>query len=834
MNPPVLRTFASNEDGRVRLPPNPFLIAFHDSAEPHPPSFLMENRIGNGGARTYSAGTLKLIMHLTSRHISRCGHSRYLKTNRFQSRKFLASLLGAIVSVASFGADEKPVSDLLTLERIFDSSEFNGESFSARWLDDSSGYTKTEDSKETKGGKDIVRYDPETGEPEVLVPAAHLVPSGGSSPLSMAAFDWAPNMSHLLIFTNTKRVWRANTRGDYWVLDRTSRELWKLGGDALPSTLMFAKFSPTGDHVAYVREKNIYVENLHDHQITQITTTDSPTIINGTFDWVYEEEFRLRDGFCWSPDGKAIAFWQLDTKGVREFPLINNTDSLYPKIQHIQYPKVGEANAACRVGVVSITGGDPRWLKVPGDPRNHYIFHMDWPEGSREIVLQQLNRLQNENRVMLANPASGKVKTILTENDAAWVDDQGPIRWLGKPKDFAWLSERDGWQHLYIASRQKREPRLVTPGEFDVIQIAHVDEENRIFYFIASPSNPTQRYLYKVRFNGNGLERVTPSDQPGTHSYEVSPNGRWAIHSYSSFETPPETDLISLPDHERIRVLADNQKLREKLKTLKLPASEFFRVNIGDGVELDAWCVKPPDFDPTQKYPLLIHVYGEPAGQTVLDRWGGKGELWHLMLAQQGYLVMSFDNRGTPAPRGRDWRKCIYRQVGVLAPQDQAAAVREVIKSRPCIDADRVGIWGWSGGGSMTLNAMFKYPDLYKTGIAIAAVPNQRLYDTIYQERYMGLPSDNVEGYKNGSPINFANALKGNLLLIHGTGDDNVHYQGAEALINELILHGKQFSTMIYPNRSHSISEGQNTTMHLRELMTSYLRANLPPGPRPH
>ncbi|MFM7554206.1 MAG: alpha/beta hydrolase family protein, partial [Verrucomicrobiota bacterium] len=264
----------------------------------------------------------------------------------------------------------------------------------------------------------------------------------------------------------------------------------------------------------------------------------------------------------------------------------------------------------------------------------------------------------------------------------------------------------------------------------------------------------------------------------------------------------------------------------------KVPGSEFFRVPVGGGVEIDGWCLRPPEFDATKKYPLLIHVYGEPAGQTVKDQWGGAGQLWHWMLAQQGYVVMSFDNRGTATPRGHDWRKSIYRQVGVLASQDQAAALKHVLATRPYLDPKRVGIWGWSGGGSMTLNALLRHPDLYTAGIAIASVPNMRLYDTIYEERYMGLPSDNAEGYRQGSPLTFADRLQGKLLLIHGTGDDNCHYQGAEALVNAFIAHGKQFRMMSYPNRSHSISEGLNTSVHLRQLMTDFLHETLPPGPR--
>jgi dipeptidyl-peptidase 4 len=349
---------------------------------------------------------------------------------------------------------------------------------------------------------------------------------------------------------------------------------------------------------------------------------------------------------------------------------------------------------------------------------------------------------------------------------------------------------------------------------------------------VASPDNPTQRYLYRARLDGSQLQRVTPEDRPGIHRYEISPGGSWAIHRWSRFDTPPQVRLVRLPEHQAVRELVDNRELAERFESLGLPPVEFFRVEIGEGVCLDGFCLKPSDFDPQKKYPLLIYVYGEPAGQTVLDRWGGKTHLWHRMLAERGYVVMSFDNRGTPAPRGRDWRKVVYRQVGILAPAEQAAALRQVLAQRPYLDPQRVGIWGWSGGGSMALNAIFKYPKLYHTAMAVAPVADQRYYDTIYQERYMGLPDDNADGYQQGSAIAFAKQLEGNLLLVHGTADDNVHYQITELLIDELIRHNKRFTMMAYPNRGHAIHEGKNTTLHLRELLTAYLTQHLPPGAR--
>lgn len=750
---------------------------------------------------------------------------------------FLLLLLCFAAPVSGADAPDK---SLLTVGRIFDKAdEFKSEVWGpAYWLKDSSGYNTLEVSEKFKGTedaddiKDIVKVLPGSGHREVMVPAESLIPSGQSKPLKIEDYAWSEDMSKALIFTNTKRVWRKETRGDYWMFDRKTRELKKLGGKAAPSTLMFATFSPDGNRVAYVCQNNLFVQSLDTLRITQLTEDGSATTINGTADWVYEEEFGLRNGLRWSPDGKFIAYWQFDTTGVREFKLINNTDSLYPKITTFAYPKVGETNSACRVGVIKASGGKTRWFRPNADPRNHYIPRMEWSDDSRHILFQQLNRLQNTNQVIRGDIKTGATQLLLTDRDDAWVEVMEEMHWIEGGKRFLWLSERDGWQHLYSVSVANHEISLLTPGAFDVVSVAGIDEEQGFVYFIASPDNPTQRYLYRASLNGKGnVVRVSPQDQQGTHSYDFSKDGRWAFHTYSRFGQPPVIELVQLPDHKVIRTLAGNAGLREKMATLKPCSTEFFRVNISNCPPLDAWCIKPPDFDPARRYPLLFHVYGEPAGSTVADKWGGDTYLWHSLLAQRGYVVISIDNRGTATPRGRDWRKSIYRQIGILASADQAAATREILRERPYIDPARVGIWGWSGGGSMSLNAIFRYPELYRTAMAIAFVANQRFYDTIYQERYMGLPADNEEGFKNGSPITFAHQLKGNLLLVYGTGDDNCHYQNCEVLVNELIKQNKQFYQMPYPNRTHAIKEGDNTKRHLFETLTRYLGENLPANP---
>jgi dipeptidyl-peptidase-4 len=719
--------------------------------------------------------------------------------------------------------------DTLTLDRIFASGDFAGEEFGpARWLQDGSGYTTLEPG--TAGGVDIVRYAPDTGRRDVLVAARQLVPAGASQPLDVDDYSWSPDGRKLLVFTNSERVWRRNTRGDYWVLDRASGSLRKLGAGAPESTLMFATFSPDGGRVAYVRQNNLYVESLADGRVTQLTADGSRTIINGTFDWVYEEELDLRNGFRWSPDGASIAYWQLDASGVSDFDLINNTDSIYSRVKPVQYPKVGTTNSAGRVGVVSAAGGPTRWLAVPGDPRNNYIARMEWAANPNEVVMQHLNRLQNTLDVLLADARTGQVRTVLTERDSAWVDVVDDWRWLDGGRRFTWISERDGWRHLYTVSRDGGDAKLVTPGAMDVVSVASIDTAGGWVYFIASPENATQRFLYRSRLDGSGrAERVTPAGMRGAHEYQISPDARWAIHDWSSFDTPPQTDLVRLPDHSVARVLVDNARLRARVAALHLPPAEFFKTDAA-GVQVDGWMIRPPSFDAARKYPVLFYVYGEPAEQTVVDEWGGTLGLWHRLLAQQGYVVASVDNRGTPAPRGRAWRKAIYRQIGRVNSRDQAEATRSLLRSRSYLDPSRVAIWGWSGGGSSTLNGLFRYPDVYGTGMSVAPVTDMRFYDTIYEERYMGLPSLNLSDYVQGSALTFVDRLRGNLLVVHGSGDDNVHFQNTEALVNALVAANKQFQMMEYPNRTHGIYEGKNTTRHLFTLLTAYLQSHVPAG----
>ena len=757
-------------------------------------------------------------------------------------RIFAVPTIVLLLALAIFAQQPQPAADLLTLDSIF---TFRTRSLGpVQWQKDGSGYLALEPSAAKPEVVEIIRYDTASGDRTIKVGVDKLTPQG-STPIAIEDFVLSPDERKLLLFTKSERVWRSNTRGDYWVLNLDTGALHKLGGTAKPSSLMFAKFSPDGKKVGYVRENNIYVEDLDaPSKITALTSDGSRQLVNGTFDWVYEEELFCRDGFRWSPDSQHIAYWQLNSEGVKEFQLINNTAGLYPVITSFPYPKAGETNSAARVGVVRATGGATRWFDVPGDPRNNYLPRMEWAASSDEVVIQQLNRLQNTNTVMLGDIRSGKVRPILTEKDEAWVDiawgdldwnktglGRGDVEWIDGGKRFLWASERDGWRHIYSIARDGSDVKNITPGDFDVINVERVDDVNDFIYFEASPENATQRYLYREPLDGSGkLERLTPASLPGTHSYNISPRADLALHFSSSFMRPVVTDIVRLPQHTPVRTLFDNKEVRDRIAKLKATPFEFFKVDIGEGVTLDGWVIKPPDFDPQKRYPVLFHVYTEPWGQTVLDSWGGLNLRWHMMLAQQGYVIMSVDNRGTPAPRGRAWRKIFYRKVGIINSQDQANAVKAIISKWSYVDPTRIGVWGWSGGGSATLNAMFRHPDVYHVGMSVAPVPDLHYYDTIYQERYGGLPKDHPEEWKQSSPITFAANLKGKLLIVHGTGDDNVHYQGTEALVNALVAANKPFTIMPYPNRSHGIFEGPGTTKHLYGLLTRYLNENLPPG----
>lgn len=713
------------------------------------------------------------------------------------------------------------------------------------WTADGNAYAAMEQG-------DLVQTDIRTGRKTTLV-AKDKLRRFGTQGMPIVDFAFTPDSANLLIFTNAAKVWRYRTRGDYYLINRETGQNRQLGtgsGNVRPAqSLMYAKLSPDGRSVAYVSEHNLFVEEVATGKITQLTTDGTRKRINGTFDWVYEEEFGCRDGFRWSPDSKHIAYWQVDATNIRDYLMLNTTDSTYSYVVPVEYPKVGENPSPTRIGVVSATGGrdavpQTTWLNLPGDPQQHYLTRMEWLPTGEGVIVQQLNRKQNESKLFVCNSTNGTANVIYTETDKAWIDakarwnrdDPSGWEWLEKGKAFVWVSEKDGWRHLYRVSLDPKlapakKEILLTPGSYDIATINHIDEATNQIYFIASPQNTNQRYLYRTRLDGKGkAERVTPTALAGTHGYTISPNGRLAMHTFTNYQTPMAREWVSLPDHKAVN---QAESITAKVKPVDKPNVSFFSVTTDDGVTVDGWMAKPTNFDSTKKYPVVFYVYGEPAGSTVNDEFSvGQNGLFQGDMAKAGYFYIALDNRGTPNLKGAAWRKSIYRQIGRINIRDQAMATQKLLAQHPYLDSSRVAVWGWSGGGSTTLHLLFQYPDIYKTGIAIAAVGNQLFYDNIYQERYMGLPQENREDFVAGSPVTYAKNLKGNLLYIHGTGDDNVHYDNAEVLINELVKHEKQFQVMPYPNRTHGISEGPGTSQHLRTLYTNYLLQHCPPGAR--
>ncbi|WP_407517158.1 S9 family peptidase [Elizabethkingia anophelis] len=698
-----------------------------------------------------------------------------------------------------------------------------------QWTPDGNAYYSF-----TKNGIEVVDLvDP--GKNQTFIGNSELIPSGKSAALNVQSFQVSPDGKSLLLFANTQKVWRDNTRGDYWIFDKNSKKLTQLGKGLPTASLMFAKFSPDGKKVAYVSKHNIYIEDLANNQLNKITSDGTDRMINGTFDWAYEEEFGTQDGFRWSPDGSKIAYWKLNANGTKNFLMINNTDSLYSFTIPVEYPKVGENPSGCTIWFYDLITKSSKKANIDGDEVQHYIPRMEWVLDSKSVILQQLNRKQNQSKIIVADANSGVSKTIHTETDPAWIDiksrwndnDPSGWDWINNGKEFLWLSEKDGWRHIYKIDMNGKET-LITKDAFDVIKPEFFDVSNKLIYFSASPTNATQEYLYKVSMNGGKAERITPEAYSGSNKYTISPNGKLAIFNNSSVNARSAGAIISLPEHKEL-VAAKRISKADPAKS----KTEFFQITTQDGVTLDGWVVKPKNFDPNKKYPIVFMVYGEPGSQTVTDNfYTGWNGLYVGDMAADGYIYVSLENRGTPAPKGREWRKSVYRKIGQLNIRDQAMGAKALFAKWPYIDTSRVAVWGWSGGGSSTLNLLGQYPEIYQTGIAIAPVANQLFYDNIYQERYMGLPQENREDFVKGSPLAYAKNLKGNLLLVHGTGDDNVHYQNTEVYINELVKYNKQFQLMSYPNRTHSISEGEGTSLHLATMFTKYLKEHCPPGGR--
>ena len=729
----------------------------------------------------------------------------------------------------------------LTLDKLFASSEFAGESFQGgRWAETGPRLLYVEQDREA-GTSDLVELDLASDRRRVLIDGAALSKPDGGGLLQIEDYATSADGSKTLLYTDSERVWRLNTKGYYYVLDNATNALTSVADRAV-GFQMFAKFDPAAERVAFVRDRNLYVVDLATGAERALTTSGGAgAVINGTFDWVYEEEFGLRDGFRWSPDGRYIAFFQLDESNTRDFQMLDFR-TLYPETTQFRYPKAGETNSEVRIGVVDVATGETTffdtdtWLE--GGDETEYIAGMGWTpdraDGEADVWMLRLNRDQNHVDLLYGDPTTGGVEQILEEENDSYIEVEtgfsdvatGTITYLGDGDHFVWRSDRDGYGHLYLYENDGDFVRQVTSGEWDVTDFHGVDEAEGDVWVTTTAASPLQRHLYRVPLDGGEPEQVTTG--AGWHAVDLSRDFDYFTDTYSTATAPPTTTLYRTSG-EALSVLVDNADLTARLATYDLPAPEFTTVEGADGTPLNAYLIRPSTFDESREYPLLIHTYGGPGSQEVVDRWAGTERLWHHYLAETyGIVVAGVDNRGTGG-RGKTFKTLTQNRLGILEAEDQIAAAQH-FGEMPSIDAEHVGIWGWSYGGYLSLLAMTygEGPETFHTGAAVAPVTSWRQYDTIYTERYLSTPQKNPEGYDLGSPTTYAENLdpSQDLLIVHGDADDNVHVQNTMAMVDALQAAGKQFELMVYPGRNHGIYGGR-TRLHLYTLLTDFFAESL-------
>jgi dipeptidyl-peptidase-4 len=729
----------------------------------------------------------------------------------------------------------------LTLDKLFASSEFAGERFQGgRWAETGPRLLYVESDADA-GTSSVVELDLQSDGRRVLIDGAVLAKPDGPGLVQIEDYAYSADGSKALLYTDSERVWRLNTKGYYYVYD--------LGAETLAPVAsrdegfqMFAKFDPAAERVAFVRDRDLYVVDLATGEERALTDSGAPGgVINGTFDWVYEEEFGLRDGFRWSPDGRHIAFFQLDESATRDFQM-TDFRTLYPEVTAFRYPKAGETNSEVRIGVVEVETGETTFFDTDtwfeGGDETEYLAGMGWTppldDGRADVWMLRLNRDQNHVDLLYGDPETGDVDQILEEENDSYIEvetgfsdvETGTITYLQDGEHFVWRSSRDGYGHLYLYENDGDYVRQLTAGPFDVTDFHGVDEARAALYVTTTAESPLERHLYRVPLAGGAPEKITSG--AGWHAVDLSRDFDYFVDTYSTATVPPTTTLYRTSG-ERLATLVDNAELADRLAAYDLPAPEFMTVPAADGTELNAYLIKPSGFDASREYPLLVHTYGGPGSQEVRDRWGGTERLWHHHLAETyGLLVAGVDNRGTGG-RGKAFKTLTQNRLGILEAEDQIAAAQH-LGALDFVDADRMGIWGWSYGGYLALLAMTygDGPETFATGAAVAPVTSWRQYDTIYTERYLSTPQKNPEGYDLGSPTTYAENLRDDqdLLIVHGDADDNVHVQNTFVMVDALQAAGKQFDLMIYPGRNHGIYGG-TTRLHLYTLLTDFFAESL-------
>lgn len=726
----------------------------------------------------------------------------------------MRALRFSLCLLAAVAAPAVPQVPELSVQGIFGSRDWASDEVSFQWDAGGRSYTTVES---TSGATDLYRVDAISGRRDLLVRGIDLIPSGDNTSIEIEEYTFSADGSKLLIFTNSVRVWRRNTKGTYYVWDLSAHRLTSVS--SAPGYQQYAKFSPDGRFVGFVRDNDIFVTDLASGRERRLTQDGGPDIINGATDWVYEEELDLRDAFRFSPDGARIAFWRFDQSDISTYYLVDELP-LYPELTPVRYPKAGTANSRVRLGVVEVATGETRWIEYARPGVDAYLARMDFAASPDSVWFLRLSRRQNRADLVIADVRSGASRVVVTDVDSAWVDVQEPV-WLDGGRRFLYLSERDGYAQLHLFGRDGSPVRKITAGPWDVLDVYGVDERAGVVYFAAAADGPLVRPLYRIGLDGRGFRRV--SDAVGTHEVTFDPTFSLYVDARSRAGVPPLQQLHRA-DGSPVRVIGENRIQRERVAALGAPSPEFLKITTAPGVELNAYLMKPANFDPARRYPLVMYVYGGPGSQTVSDAWGGSVYLWHALLAREGYLVASVDNRGTGA-RGSRFKKVTYLGLGTYETADQVAAARH-FATLPFVDAERIGTWGGSYGGYMALLSLFKGDGVFKAAIARAPVTDWRLYDTIYTERYMRTPEENPDGYRRGAPQSYVSQLKGNLLIVHGTGDDNVHPQNTAQLIHLLEEANKQFDLRLFPNKTHAIA-GESAQVNLYTLYLAWWKKNL-------
>ena len=657
----------------------------------------------------------------------------------------------------------------------------------------------------------ITQYSYETGDS-----ISTIVDSKDLDGISFSDYSFSEDEKKVLLPTETESIYRYSSRSNYFVYDRET----KIAQELSEGKQRLAQFSPDASKVAFVKENNIFIKDIINNTELQVTFDgEINKIINGATDWVYEEEFAFDNGMQWNASGNKIAFYRFDEEKVPEFSMDLFTD-LYPSQSKFKYPKAGETNSTVELFIYDLNSKKTTKANISVE-EEFYIPRIKWTLDENVLSVQRMNRHQNQLDFILVDAKDGSSQTIFTENDAAYIDVTDNLTFLNDGKYFIWTSEKSGYNHIYLYNLKGKQVRQITKGNYDVTDFYGIDESNNTVYFASSERSPMHRDVYAVQLNGKNKKTLT--NKTGTNSATFSTNYKYFINQYSNANTPYYFSLFDAKGNE-VRMLKDNSNLNNSLAEYALSQKEFFNFKTTEGIDLNGWIMKPHNFDETKQYPVFMYLYGGPGSQQVTDSWGGSNFLWYQMLTQQGYIVACVDNRGTGA-RGSEFKKCTYQQLGKLETEDQIEANR-YLANLPYVDGSRIGIFGWSYGGYMSSLCLLKGADEFKMAIAVAPVTNWRYYDTIYTERYMRTPQENAAGYDDNSPINHVEKLKGKYLLVHGSADDNVHYQNTMEMTNALVNANKQFDLFIYPNKNHGIYGGY-TRLHLFTKMTNFIKENL-------